>query len=503
MKLTHLATEKYDFANNWVPWELLVQKAQEIAMTGTGFAKRTGGEPASRASHAELLRQTVRGEVVAPGDVSYDQARRVWNGMIDRHPSAVVYCAGSDDVVAAVKFASSRSLPVAVRAGGHNIGGASVCDDGLVIDLSRMKQIDVDPIRRTARAQAGLNLGEFDMATQAHGLGTTMGVNADTGIAGLTLGGGFGKLGRKYGLSCDNLIAAEVVTAKGRLLRASAADHTDLFWAIRGGGGNFGIVTSFEYRLFPVGPTLLAGSILHSYDRAWDVMRFYQAFASTAPDELSLDAALATTPSGERVFSISPCYIGPIEEGERILKPLRTYGAPMQDQVAPRAYVDIQSAGDANFPRGRRYYWKAQFLRELSDPAIDVLLTKYASAPSGSLLVLQHVGGAIARVPATDTPYANRDALYDCFPISIWDDPHEDAARIGWARQLWEAIRPFSTGGVYANNLGDEGTERVEAAYGENYPRLRALKNKYDPTNFFRLNQNIKPTPETMCGSYA
>ena len=438
----------------------------------------------------------VRGEVVARGDVAYDQARRVWNGMIDRRPGAIVYCAGPDDVVAAVRFARSRSLLAAVRAGGHNIGGASVCDGGLVIDLSRMKQIEVDPIKRTARAQAGLNLGEFDTATQAHGLATTMGVNADTGIAGLTLGGGFGKLGRKHGLSCDNLISAEIVTAEGRLLHVSATEHADLFWAIRGGGGNFGIVTTFEYRLFPVGPTLLAGSILHAYDRAQDAMRFYQAFASSAPNELSLDAALATTPSGERVFSISCCYVGPIEQGEGVLKPLRTYGAPIQDQIAERAYVDIQSAGDAIFPRGRRYYWKAQFLRELSEPAIDVLLKHYASAPSGSLLVLQHVGGAIARVPASDTPYANRDALYDCFPISIWDDPDDDAQRIRWARELWDAVRPFSTGGVYANNLGEEGTERVEAAYGTNYPRLLALKDKYDPTNFFRLNQNIKPTPE-------
>jgi FAD/FMN-containing dehydrogenase len=440
----------------------------------------------------------VRGEVIAPGDVAYERARRVWNGMIDRRPSAVVYCAGSDDVVAAVKFARSRSLLVAVRAGGHNIGGSSTCDDGLVIDLSRMKQIEVDPIKRTARAEAGLNLGEFDTATQAHGLATTMGVNADTGIAGLTLGGGFGKLGRKHGLSCDNLISAKIVTAEGRLLHVSATEHADLFWAIRGGGGNFGIVTNFEYWLFPVGPKLLAGAILHPYDRARDAMRFHRAFASSAPDELSLDAALATTPSGERVFSISPCYVGPVEEGERILKPLRAHGAPIEDQIAPRAYVDIQSAGDANFPRGRRYYWKAQFLRELSDDAIDTLLRTYATAPSGSLLVLQHVGGAIARVPNTETPYANRDALYDCFPISIWDDPEEDAPRIRWARELWEAMRPFSTGGVYANNLGEEGAERVEAAYGENYPRLLALKNKYDPTNFFRLNQNIRPTPETM-----
>jgi hypothetical protein len=480
--------------------ELLGLNTRGIAMSESGFAERHTGEYPVQDCEIAILRRAVRGEVVARGDVAYDQARRVWNGMIDRRPGAVVYCAGSDDVVAAVKFARSRSLLIAVRSGGHNIGGASVCDRGLVIDLSRMKQIEVDPITRTARAQAGLNLGEFDVATQAHGLATTMGVNADTGIAGLTLGGGFGKLGRKYGLSCDNLISAEMVTAEGRLLHVSATEHADLFWAIRGGGGNFGIATCFEYRLFSVGPTLLAGSILHPYDRATDAMRFYRAFASSAPDELSLDAALSTSPSGERVFNISPCYVGPIDEGERILKPLRAYGTPIQDQIAPRTYMEIQSAGDANFPRGRRYYWKAQFLRELSDPAIDVLLGSYASAPPGSLLVLQHVGGAIARVPVTDTPYFNRDALYDCFPISIWNEPEEDALRISWARELWDAMRPFSTGGVYANNLGEEGIERVEAAYGENYTRLLALKNKYDPANFFRLNQNIKPTPETVRG---
>jgi hypothetical protein len=413
--------------------------------------------------------------------------------MVDRRPGAIVFCAGPDDVVAAVNFARTRSLLVAVRAGGHNIGGASVCDGGLVIDLSRMKQIEIDPMKRTARAEAGLNLGEFDTATQAHGLATTMGVNADTGIAGLTLGGGFGKLGRKHGLSCDNLISVEIVTADGRLLHASASEHPDLFWAIRGGGGNFGIVTSFEYRLFPVGPMLLAGSIAYRYDRARDAMRFYQEFASTAPDELSLDAALATTPSGERVFGISACYAGPIDAGERAIAKLRAYGAPIQNQFGPRSYVDIQSAGDALFPRGRRYYWKAQFLRELSDPAIDTLLGAYADAPAESLLVLQHVGGAIARIPVTDTPYVNRDALYDCFPISIWDDPAQDATHIRWARELWEAMRPFSTGGVYANNLGEEGTERIAAAYGENYARLFALKTQYDPTNFFRLNQNIRP----------
>jgi hypothetical protein len=453
---------------------------------------RTG--PALQTSDIAGLRQMLVGDLVLPDDPAYDGARRVWNGMVDKRPAAIIYCAGTDDVIAAVNFARSRNLPVAVRGGGHNVAGCSVCDAGVVIDVSRMKRIDVDPIRRVARAQAGLNLGEFDAATQAHGLATTMGVNADTGIAGLTLGGGFGKLGRKHGLSCDNLIAAEIVTADGRLLNASAKENADLFWAIRGGGGNFGIVTVFEYRLHPVGPLLLAGSVLHSYGHARDAMRFYRAFSRNAPDELSLDAALVTAPSGERFFSISACYVGPIGEGEQIVKPLREYGAPVEDRIAPVSYLQIQSAGDSIFPRGRRYYWKAQFMREITDAAIDTLLEVYATAPAGSLLVLQQVGGAIARVPKSETPYVNRDALYDCFPISIWDNPADDEAHIRWARDLWDAMRPFSTGGVYANNLGEEGMDRVQAAYGENYPRLVALKNKYDPTNFFRLNQNIRAT---------
>jgi FAD/FMN-containing dehydrogenase len=462
-------------------------------MDALKLADNRESKPTLPASQIAKLRRTIEGEMVVPGDTGYDQARKVWNGMVDKRPAAVIFCAGADDVVSTVNFARSHNFLVAVRSGGHNVAGSSVCDGGVVIDLLRMKRIEVDPVRRVARAEAGLNLGEFDAATQAHGLATTMGVNADTGIAGLTLGGGFGRLGRKHGLACDNLLAAEIVTADGRLLRASASENADLFWAIRGGGGNFGIVTTFEYRLHPVGPLVLAGAVLHPWDRAREAMRFYEAFATTAPDALSLDAALVTTPFGERFFSISACYIGLIDEGERVLAPLRLHGAPVEDRIAPAPYVQVQSAGDALFPRGRRYYWKAQFLRELTDTAIDTLIAAYATAPPESLLVLQQVGGAIARVPVTETPYVNRNALYDCFPIAIWDDPSGDEAHVRWARELWEAIRPFSTGGVYANNLGEEGDDRVQAAYGENYPRLAIMKKKYDPTNFFRLNQNIRP----------
>lgn len=441
------------------------------------------------------LRRKLNGDVVVPGDPGYDDARKVWNGAVDKQPAMIVYCTRTSDVIEAVKFARSSNHLVAVRSAGHNVAGLSVCDDGIVIDLSRMKQISVDPARRVARAEAGLSLGEFDAATQAHGLATTMGVNSDTGIAGLTLGGGFGKLGRKYGLACDNLLAAEVVLADGRQLKASATENEDLFWGLRGGGGNFGIVTAFEYQLHPIGPALLVCSVLHPYARARDAMRFYDDFCAQAPDELSVDAALQTAPSGERFFSISACYCGANDVGEHIVRPLLEYAAPVESSLTPVPYIQIQSRGDSLFPRGRRYYWKAQFLNTLTDAAIDTLLEVYARTPSiASLLVFQHVGGAIARVPASATPYANRDARYDCFPLSIWDAPADDDTAIRWARDAWSAVRPFSTGGVYANNLGDEGEDRVRAAYGENHARLAALKARYDPSNFFRLNQNIRPS---------
>ncbi len=437
----------------------------------------------------------LKGNVVLEGNAGYDEARAVWNGAIDKRPAMIAYCADTQDVIEAVTFARSCTFPVAVRSGGHNVAGLSVCEGGIVIDLSRMKRIDVDPVRRTARAEAGLDLGEFDRATQAHGLATTMGVNSDTGISGLTLGGGFGKLGRKYGLTCDNLIAAEVVTAEGKILRASATEHADLFWGLRGGGGNFGIVTAFEYQLHAIGTSLPVASALHPYDQAHEAMRFYDEFARNAADEVNVDAALVTLPSGDRFFSISGCYVGSHHEGERALSPIVEFGSPVETRLATVPYLEIQSGGDALFPRGRRYYWKAQFLREISAGTIDALLDTYARAPNtSSLLVLQHVGGAIARVPVSNSPYGNRDAAFDCFPVAIWDDPADDEANMHWARELWGAVRPYSTGGVYANNLGEEGEDRVRDAYGENYARLVALKNKYDPTNFFRLNQNIKPT---------
>jgi len=442
----------------------------------------------------ERLRVSLRGEILLPEAEGYGAARRVWNGLVDKRPAAILLCTTRDDVVEAVNVARASGLTIAVRGGGHSIAGASVCDGGLVIDLSRMKAVEVDSRRHTARAEPGLTLGEFDVATQAHGLATTMGINSDTGIAGLTLGGGLGRLARKHGLACDNLLAAEMVLADGRIVTASSAENPDLFWAIRGGGGNFGIATAFTYRLHPLGPQILGGLVLHDFARAREVLRFYRDFTGVAPNEVSADAVFLTTPEGQRLLAISACYVGPVEEGERALRPLRQFGPPLQDLIVPTAYTALQASADPLFARGRRYYWKAQFLRQISDAAIDAFVSGYESAASPlSLAVLQQVGGAISQVGGDATAYGNRDAAYDCFPVAVWETPAEDEHHIAWTRAFWEAMRPFATGGVYPNNLGEEGEERVRAAYGGNYTRLAALKAKYDPENLFRLNQNVKP----------
>ena len=455
-------------------------------------ASGDGGNPGF-----EAFRQALGGQLVQRGDPDYDMARKVWNGAIDKHPALVVYCADATDVAGAVRFARATGLTIAVRSGGHNLAGLSTCDNGIVIDLSRMKRIDVDVARRRARAEAGLNLGEFDQASLRHGLATTMGVNSDTGIAGLTLGGGFGKLGRKYGLSCDNLEAVEIVTADGERLHASTTDHPDLFWAIRGGGGNFGIVTAFHFRLHPIPARLPVCAVVYPWDQAREAMLHYDAFARAAPDDVAADAALVTQPSGERCLSISACHVGPDgteETRQAALRPLVEFGNPVDAQLDFVPYLQMQSASDALFARGRRYYWKAQFLRQIRAEAVDALLATYALAPSpGCLVVFQQVGGAIARVPDEATAYGNRSADFDCFPLAIWDDPADDDKHREWARGLWEAVRPYSTGGVYANNLGEEGAQRTRAAYGVNHSRLVAVKRQYDPDNAFRLNQNIDP----------
>ncbi|MGM0562274.1 MAG: FAD-binding oxidoreductase [Pseudomonadota bacterium] len=457
----------------------------------------TAGDDAAHALAAQLS-DALRGELILPSHQGYDEARKVWNGMVDRYPAMIAFCSCPEDVIACVSAARSWRWPLTVRCGVHSAAGSSIADQALVVDLSRMAAISVDAETRTVRVEAGVTLGAFDAATQAYGLATTMGVAGTTGVAGLTLGGGFGKLGRRFGLSCDNLLAADVVTAEGRILRASETENADLFWGLRGGGGNFGIVTAFEFRLHPVGPTLLKVSLTFDFSTAAEAIRAYQDFAAQAPDEISADAALARAPSGDPVFNISFCHVGAMADAERdfeqLLVPLRNAVPPSAEDIRPAEYLEIQSAADAVFPRGRRYYWKAQFLNEISDPAIDVLLEHFPAAPSpDSLFVFQQVGGAISRVTPYATAYVNRAAAYDSFPVSIWDDPSEDEANIAWARDLWAALQPFASGGVYVNNLGDEGRARLRAAYGDNYSRLVDLKKKYDPGNLFCFNQNISP----------
>jgi hypothetical protein len=440
------------------------------------------------------LAESVRGQVLCAGDVGYEAARQVFNAMIDRHPALVVSCAEPGDVVRGVGFARAHGLPLSVLGGGHSVAGNAVCNGGAMLDLSGMKGIRVDPAGRVAVAQPGLTLGEFDRATQAHGLATTLGVVSMTGIAGLTLGGGIGWLNGKYGLACDNLLAADVVTADGRTLTASASENEDLYWGLRGGGGNFGVVTSFTYRLHPVG-TVLAGAVTFPPERAREALRFYHKFASACPDELSTAASLVRDGDGHPVLTIAVCYCGPLAEGERVLRPLRSFPAA-QDRVGPMDYCAFQSGSDAGYPSGRQHYWKAGFLREMPDAAIDVLLGFIAEMPSPhSGAGLQQMCGAASRVDPAATAFAHRARQYDLNILSQWTDPVDTPRNVAWTRAFFAAMEPFLERAVYANNLGDEGDDRVRAAYGANYDRLAVLKAAYDPANLFRLNQNVKPAP--------
>lgn len=440
------------------------------------------------------LRDDVRGQVVGPHDPDYDTARKVHNGMIDKRPAVVVYCTGVADVMTALRWGLDQGLPVAVRSGGHNVAGKAVCDDGIVIDLSRMKGMRVDPVRRVARAQAGLTWGEFDRETQAFGLATTGGAISTTGIAGLTLGGGIGWLQRKHGLACDNLLSADVVTADGRLLVANEHENPDLFWGLRGGGGNFGIVTSFEYRLHEVGP-VIAGPVLHELAAAKDAFEFYREFSAAAPDELFCEFDLAPLPDGHQVVALFMAYFGDAERGERLLAPVHEFGHPIEDMLGPLSYCELQQAFDADFPFGLKNYWKSSNIAELSDSAIDTIVDFMKGAPSTRpMVVIDQFGGAVARVPEDATAFGHRDAEYDLIIAAIWDDDAKEEAHIAWARSFWEAMQPFATESVYVNYLSDEGEERVRAAYGaKHFDRLVQLKRTYDPDNVFRNNQNISP----------
>lgn len=451
----------------------------------------------ARISDAQIdgLRQRLHGNLVLPTDPDYDETRRVWNAIVDKRPALIVRCAGVADVIDTVRFAREFDLLVSVRCGGHNIAGKSVCDNGLMIDLSLMRSVHVDPVRQTARVEGGATLGRLDRETQAFGLATTSGVVTHTGVGGLTLGGGVGRLARKYGLACDNLISVDVVTADGQFLTASPSTYEDLFWGLRGGGGNFGIATSFEYRLHAIGREVLCGAVTYPIEKAKEALQFFREYALNAPDEVTAAAAFLTADDGAPVLSLSACHIAPLERAESVLEPLVNFGSPMSAGIKTVAYTMIQAEADEIFPYGQNYYWKTHFMRDLADDAIDTLVSRFAVVPGPrSLLAFQQYGGAVGRIAPTETAFSHRDAQFDFLPVAIWREPSEANAHIEWARETWKAMEPFSTGGEYINNLGDVSEERVRAAFGRNYDRLVALKDKYDPTNFFHLNANIKPT---------
>lgn len=441
------------------------------------------------------FKSSLRGSLLRSGDAGYDEARTVWNGMIDRRPALIVRCTGVADVINAVDFARSHRLLVSVRGGDHSLAGHAVCVGGLMIDLSPMKSIRVDPTTQTARAEGSARWRDFDHETQAFGLATTGGTNSDTGIAGLTLGGGLGWLAGKYGLACDNLLSADVVTADGRLLTTSATEHEDLFWGLRGGSGNFGIVTCFEYQLHPVG-TVLAGMVIHPFERAKEVLRFYREFSAAIPDEVNTVGLLLTTPEGLRVVAIAVCYNGSQAKGERVLRRLREFGPPLADQISPMPYTRLQTMSDDLFPRGRQYYWKAGLMNHLSDDTITTILEYFSEVPSPyTVMGFQQLGNAANRVGPDETAFSHREALYDFLMLSGWEDPAEAERNIRWTRELNDAMQSFLQGGIYVNAFTEDFKPGIRAAYRpKTYERLIALKNKYDPMNFFRLNPNIKPT---------
>ncbi|QBI22116.1 FAD-binding oxidoreductase [Egibacter rhizosphaerae] len=445
-----------------------------------------------------------RGRTVLPGDPEYEQARKVWNGSIDRYPAAVLRCTGVADVIAGLRLVRELELPVAVRGGGHNVAGFGTCDDGVVLDLSPMNSVRVDPHNRTARVEPGLVWGELDRETQAFGLAVTGGVMSTTGVAGFTLGGGIGWLQRRFGLACDNLRSADLVTAEGELVHASERDEPELLWGLRGGGGNFGIVTALDFDLHPVGPQVFSGLVAWPADQAPEVLAFFREFTAQAPDELTTIAICRTAPPapflpewihGAPIVALACCYAGPVEAGEAACAPLRAFGSPVADAMAPRPYTAFNAMFDGSWAPGFQNYWKAEFLTDLPGPCVDVL-SHYAANHSSPLsdFKVAHLGGAIARIGEDETAYGHRDAPFVLNINTRWSDPNETERHVEHTRRIWEAASPFSHGGAYVNFLGDEGHERVRDAYGpDKFRRLQDLKRAYDPSNAFRLNQNVVP----------
>ena len=449
------------------------------------------------------FRASLRGQMLLPGQPGYEESRKLHNAMIDKHPAMIVRCAGVADVIAAVKFARKHGIVVSVRGTGHNVAGISLCD-GLVIDLSAMKGIHTEPTAQTARVEPGVTWAELNHELQAFGLAATGGYVGTTGVGGLTLGGGLGWMVRKHGCALDNLLSVDVVTAEGEFLRASTTENADLFWGIRGGGGNFGIVTSFEFQVHPAG-TVLAGLVLHPLSRSREAVRFWREYEKTAPEEMSNGVLLFTAPpelplpevlSREGIVGIGGVYVGPLEEGERVLRPLREFGPPAADIYQVMPYSAAQTMADFLWPRGLYSYWKSSFLNSLSDGAIDTILDFYEKTPSPrTVIVVEHDGDSVwSRVPEDSTAFGHRTWPYNLVVTTMWTDQADTDTNIRWTRDLWEAMRPYLADAVYVNYLGEFAEEGIRVAYGNKYERLAALKEKYDLTNFFCMNQNIKPS---------
>jgi FAD/FMN-containing dehydrogenase len=473
-------------------------------MNSFSLAKISGGAAAVPEEVLGAIKNRIRGSILCEGEEGYGAARSVWNAMIDRRPGMIVRCAGASDVRAAVDFARDAGAVLSVRGGGHNIAGSAVCDGGVMIDLTPMKSVRIDPFTRTARVEPGVTLGEFDREAQAFGLVTPTGINSTTGVAGLTLGGGFGWISRMYGLTVDNLVSADVVTAEGALVLASEKENPDLFWALRGGGGNFGIVTSFEFGLHPFGPEVMSGLIVHPLSKAKDLLRRYREIAEAAPDELACWFVMRAAPPlpflpkevhGTGIIAFAACYAGPMDSAERAMKPLRAMGSPIADVIGPHPYTGWQTALDPLLTPGARNYWKSHSFAALQDGLIDVLVEYAGKLPSPETeLAFAQLGGAINRVPAAATAYPHRDVAFLINLHTRWRNPAEDTKCISWARSLFDACAPFASGGTYVNFIPEDDKDGVKRAYLGNAKRLAAIKAKYDPSNLFRVNQNIRPT---------
>ncbi|NJD54857.1 MAG: FAD-binding oxidoreductase [Nitrospirae bacterium] len=449
------------------------------------------------------LKNRLKGDVLLPGDEAYESAREIWNAMIDKHPGAIVRCSTASDVVHTVNFARDNGVTLAVRGGGHNIAGSALCDDGIVIDLSQMKAASVDPSARRATIEGGARLADLDAATQAHGLATPLGINSTTGVAGLTLGGGFGWLSRKYGMTIDNLESAEVVTAAGEIIRASATEHPDLFWALRGGGGNFGVVTRFEFRLHPVGPDVLSGLIVYPLSEAKSLLQQYRDFAAKAPDELSVWAILRQAPPlpflpkeahGKGIVALALLFAGDPKQGEQFIGPLRTFGTPIGEHVGVQPYIAWQQTFDPLLTAGARNYWKSHNFSALNEGLFDIVIEYIGRQPSPQCEIFFGALGGVTTRPAPDSAaYPHRDTQFVMNVHGRWENPADDARCIGWARDFFNASAAFASGSVYVNFLTADEGNRVRAAYGPNYDRLARVKREYDANNLFRMNQNIKP----------